>query len=81
MATKVKTIGALQDVLKKWFRQPGETDQQYRDRINNDPSTEISIDLFALPSMMHEQEEENGFESATPAIPLDHANKKDDDAA
>jgi hypothetical protein len=71
MATQVNSFADLQKAAAKWFRKPNETDEQYRDRINNDPSMEISIPMTALPQMAREQVEETRFESARPAIPYD----------
>jgi hypothetical protein len=92
---KVQTVTELQDVLSQWFRKPGETDEQWRNRINNNPNLEISIPLLgkALPNMLHEQEDEIRFERAKPAedvypsieecekldTVLDKANKKEPD--
>jgi hypothetical protein len=74
VATKVNSFADLQAAVAKWMRKPGETEEQYRDRINNDPSNEISLNLFAVPEMIREQEEENRFEAAKPV------EKKDDSA-
>lgn len=62
---KVNSIDELQDVLKGWFRKPGETDDEWRERINSG-NYEISIPLFGVPKLMREQEERLRFDGAKP---------------
>lgn len=66
----VKNVSELQNVLKQWMRQPNESDEEYRKRIN-DPANEISFDLFGLRNMVTERIEDERFQCATPAIPVD----------
>src|SRR5579864_5901543 len=67
----VRNVNELQNVLKGWMRRPNESDEEYRNRIN-DPSNEISFDLFGLRDMVTEQIENERFNrarQAEPAIP------------
>lgn len=62
---KVSSIDEMQKILEGWFRKPGESDEDYRARLN-DPTNEISIPLFGVPKLMAEQEERVRFENAKP---------------
>ena len=60
---KVDSIDSFQEVLKGWFRKPGETDEEYRGRINSG-DYEISIPLFSVPKLIEEQEDRLHFDGA-----------------
>ena len=87
----VRNVSDLQNILKGWMRRPNETDDEYRDRLN-DPSNEVSFGLPCFRDMVTEQIENERVERATPVYPsidatkaiemiLTKVNKKDDNDA
>lgn len=60
---KANSIDEMQEILKGWFQKPGETDDEYRERINSG-NYEISIPLFGVPKLIEEQEDRLRFDQA-----------------
>ena len=75
----VRNVNELQNVLKGWMRQPNESDEEYRQRLN-DRSNEISFDLCALRYMVTEQIENERIENAKGIDVILPPTKDNDDA-